>query len=100
MGRWIVWSLALLFCYFCIQLIISVFLLQSEMRKLEESIPREGGGNVIVFRHDTYCTISPIPGIRMPLHTHGWAAIVLSIGLGLVVLALVFLLHVPVKDPV
>jgi hypothetical protein len=94
----VIWALAVTFGYVCVQLIIGVFLLQSGMRKLEESMPRGEGGNVILFRHDTYCTISPIPGVRIPLYAHPWAAVLLGIGLGLIVLALVFLLHVPVRE--
>ena len=96
MGRLIIWSLTALFSCVCIQLVIGVFLLQSVMRKMAESIPRREG-NIVLFQHDTYCTI--IPGIRMPLHPHTWAAVLLGIGLGLILVALAFLLYVPVKDP-
>lgn len=96
MGRLIIWSLTAIFGYVCIGLTVGVFLLQSAMRRMMESLPR-GEGGIVVYQHDTYWTL--IPGLRMTLHPHPWAAVMLVVGLGLVVLALIFLLHVPVQDP-
>jgi len=93
-GKLVIWSLAVLFGYVCIQLVIGVILLPSLKRKMLESMP-PGEGSIVIYK--TGCTI--FPGIELPLHLHTWAAMFVGLGLCLVVIGLVFLLHVPVKAP-
>jgi hypothetical protein len=97
MGKIVIWAIVLLFGYVCIALVIGVFALQSGMRKLMQTLPAHEGANVVIYQHDSYCTISP--GIRVTLHPRPWAAALVGIGFGLVVLGLVYLLHVPVENP-
>jgi hypothetical protein len=93
-GKIVIWSLAVLFGYVCIRLVMGVILVQSLTRKMAESMPRGEGSTHI---YETGCTICP--GIALPFHPHAWAAMLVGLGLCLVVIGLVFLLHVPVKDP-
>lgn len=94
MGKIVIWSLAVLFGYVCIRLVIGVILLPSVTRKIVESMPR-GEGRIHIY--ETGLTI--FPGIELPLHPRAWAAMLVGLGLCLVVIGLVFLLHVPVKNP-
>ena len=98
MGRTLIWSLVALLGYVCIHLVIAVFLLQSEWRKAMKTFPAHEEGVVVVYQHDSYCTIAP--GIRFPMHPRPWAAALVGLGFGLVVLGLIFLLHVPVQEPI
>lgn len=97
MGKIAIWALVLLFGYVSISLAIGVFVLQSGMRKLMETLPAHDGANVVIYQHDSHCTISP--GFKVMLHPRPWAAVLVGVGFGLVVLGLIFLLHVPVRDP-
>lgn len=54
MGTIVIWALALLFGYVSISLKIGVFVAQSGMRKLMESLPTEECANVVIYQHDTY----------------------------------------------